>query len=116
LLSNQFLNEPDTTGLTGGIDGMKLYRNSIIAVKNGSLRNEEHAVLRFFLDDAGINIIKTDTLLINHPKINIPTTLDIKDGWVFCLANSQMENLDENWQLVRKEELTYTYILKFKLD
>ncbi|MCP4457097.1 MAG: hypothetical protein GY816_03570 [Cytophagales bacterium] len=111
-----FLNDPDSTRMSRGIDGLKYYKNSLIGVQNGSADRKNDAIIRFYLDKEEKSIIGADTLVINHPNFDIPTTLDIKDGWVYCLANSQMDNLDQDGNLVRVKELTDTYIIKFKLD
>ncbi|MEQ9402175.1 MAG: hypothetical protein RIM99_01210 [Cyclobacteriaceae bacterium] len=116
LETKEFLNEADSTGLTWGIDGMKFYENSLIGIQNASRNREKHSIVRFYLNERGTEIIKADTLIANHSTFNIPTTLDIKDAWVYCLANSQLENLNqETMELIRPEELTNTYILKFRL-
>ncbi len=116
LLSGQFVNEVDELGVTRAIDGLKYYQNSLIGIQNASRNPEEHCIVRFYLDNEGSGIDRVDTLFVNHPTFNIPTTFDIKDGWVYCLSNSQLDNLDqEKMQLINEEDLTDTYILKFKL-
>ncbi len=111
-----FLNDPDSTRVSRGIDGLKYYKHSLIGVQNGSADRKNDAIIRFYLDKEEKSIISADTLVINHPNFNIPTTLDIKNGWVYCLANSQMDNLAQDGSLLREDELTDTYVLKFKLD
>lgn len=117
LLTNEFVNEADTSKRTGGIDGLKYYKNSLIGIQNTSRNLDEHCIVRFFLDETNSRISGLDTLFLNHPVFDLPTTFDIKDDWVYCLANSQMDNLDqETMELINADELTDTFILKFKLE
>lgn len=117
LASRAFLNTADTTGLTHGLDGLKFYKNSLIGIQNASRDRTKHAIIRFNLNGDGTAVVNADTLYVNHPSFNLPTTLDIRDGWVYCLSNSQMDNIDqETGELLRPDELTDTYVLKFKLE
>jgi DNA-binding beta-propeller fold protein YncE len=116
LKMKKFLNKADNTTLTKGVDGLKYYKNSLIGVQNWAIKLEDHAVVRFYLNDNETEITHVDTLVVDHPNFDIPTTLDIKGDWVYCLANSQMDNLDEENNLIRKDELTATYILKLKIE
>ncbi|MEP1096717.1 MAG: SMP-30/gluconolactonase/LRE family protein [Cyclobacteriaceae bacterium] len=113
----EFVNEEDTSRLTMGIDGLKYYENSLIGIQNVSRNQENHSLVRFFLNPDGSDVVRLDTLFVNHPTFNIPTTFDINDGWLYCLANSQLENLDqETMELINTNELTDTFILKFKIE
>ena len=48
--------------------------------------------------------------------MNIPTTFDIVGDRIYLLANSQLENLDQDKnEILRKEELTNTYIIVIDL-
>jgi len=48
--------------------------------------------------------------------MNIPTTIDIVDGYAYILANSQLDNLDQDKnEIIDPENLTNTYVLKVKL-
>ncbi|MEP5612995.1 MAG: SMP-30/gluconolactonase/LRE family protein [Cyclobacteriaceae bacterium] len=117
VLSNKFVNEADTSNLTRAIDGLKYYKNSLIGIQNASRNLAEHCVVRFYLNDKQTMVTQVDTLIVNHPTFNIPTTFDVQGGWVYCLANSQLENLDqETMELINEEELTDTFILKFKVE
>jgi len=117
LATKEFINKADTSKLTTAIDGLKFHRNSLIGIQNASRNLEDHSVVRFFLNKETNGFVRLDTLFVNHPAFNIPTTFDIKDGWLYCLANSQMENLNqETMELINVDELTDTFILKHKLE
>ncbi len=115
LILHQFLNGRDTTGLTNGIDGMRFYNNTIVAVQNGFRDSTRHAVVQYFLSDDGNRITGADTLAINHPKMNVPTTLDVVNGAVYVIANSQLHNINqEDNQIVDPAILEPTYILRIE--
>lgn len=116
LTTKEVLNQPDTVGLTRGIDGLKYFQNSLIAIQNGFLDRTDHSIVRYYLEADGISILSVDTLVNDHEVFRIPTTFDIRNGWIYCLANSQLDNLHDDGYLVDEEELTDTYILKLKID
>jgi len=116
LNAGQFLNGADTTPITRGIDGLKWHLGSLIALRNGEMEPEKHALMRYQLTADGAKVESWDTLLIHHPAFNVPTTFDIVDGWVYCLANSQLDNLNQvNYTIKKPEALTNTFVIKLKL-
>ena len=116
LILRQFLNERDTTGLTNAIDGMRYFNNTIVAVQNGFSDSTRHAVVQYFLSEDGSRITGADTLTINHPKMNVPTTLDVVNGKVYVIANSQLHNINQPAnQIIDPSQLEPTYILKIDL-
>lgn len=117
LKTNTFLNEADPTTSTKGIDGLKWYNNALYGIQNTSEDHQEHRFVKFTLSENGSEIVKADTLVINHPKFNVPTTFDIKGGWIYILANSQLDNLDqERMEIKDPPALTNTYVLKMRVE
>ncbi|WP_411030472.1 SMP-30/gluconolactonase/LRE family protein [Spongiimicrobium sp. 3-5] len=101
---------------TRGIDGLKYHNGSLYAIKNAGSK-ETHGIYRIALNEAHSEIKGIVPLLVNHPKMNLPTTFAISDGYLYILANSQLLNLNQdNYTLVDENNLTNTYILKLKID
>ena len=60
-------------------------------------------------------IIETHPILLNHKSFNVPTTIDIDKNYIYILANSQMDNLNqEKMSIIDKSKLTKTYIIKLR--
>jgi DNA-binding beta-propeller fold protein YncE len=98
-----------------GLDGIELYRNSIIGIQN-ALEGKPSKVIRYFLSNDFQSIHKTEIIDSNNKYFDVPTTLAIANGYLYVLANSQMDNLNqENLTIIAPEKLTSTYILKYQL-
>jgi DNA-binding beta-propeller fold protein YncE len=109
------LNSPSSE--TMGIDGMKYFNDKVYAIVNASRDSKQHRVISVSFTKDCKSILEVDTLLIGHPLFNVPTTLDIKNGFIYIVANSQMENLNQiSMKPVNEKELTNTFILKIKLS
>ncbi|MFM9837480.1 MAG: SMP-30/gluconolactonase/LRE family protein [Cyclobacteriaceae bacterium] len=98
-----------------GLDGIELYKNSIIGIQN-ALEGKPNKVIRYFLSNDFQSIHKTKIIDSNNKYFDVPTTLAIANGYLYVLANSQMDNLNqENLTIIAPEKLTSTYILKYRL-
>jgi WD40 repeat protein len=114
LETKEILNEktPETTG----IDGMKYYAGHLYAVRNTDKNYANHGLYAIQLSENEDKILKIDTFFKGHKTLNVPTTFDIKNGEIYLLANSQMDNLNQNSnQIINRDSLTATYILKIRL-
>ena len=62
------------------------------------------------------NVIDVVPLLMNDPLMNIPTTIDVVADVIYILANSQMENLNqETNEIIDSKLLTNTFVIKYPL-
>ncbi|HET9056277.1 MAG TPA: SMP-30/gluconolactonase/LRE family protein [Chitinophagaceae bacterium] len=101
---------------TKGIDGMKYFGNKIYAIVNISRDAQKHRLIKISLTKNNEAIERVDTLLKAHPLMNVPTTIDIKNNIIYILANSQMDNLNqEEMKAINKSILTDTYIIRLKI-
>lgn len=83
------------------IDGLKLYKNSLIGVQNG-LPNRQQ-ITRWYLDKSGYNIIKEEVLDCNNKYFDMPTTFTIVDDKLYCIANSQLKNLNQSDNSIKEK-------------
>lgn len=109
------LDKADTTINSGGIDGLKYYKNSLIGIQNGFEKESDIKICRYFLDENGTKIINAKILDQNNPYFDIPTTFVIEDNSLFCLANSQLGNISRDGKIIDKEALEEVIILKYDL-
>lgn len=106
---------PENSVPSNGLDGIELYKNSIVGIQNG-LANKTSKIIRYFLSNDFQTIDKTKIIDDNNKYFNVPTTFAIENGYLFVLANSQMDNLNqENLTIISPDKLTITYILKYQL-
>jgi sugar lactone lactonase YvrE len=99
------------------IDGLVYYQNSLIGVRGWPQNTpQNHRVLRFHLKSDN-TLSRIDTLDINNPHINTPTTLAVTGDQLYVLArtnlgvynrhNSKTENI--------KDSLQNAIVLKYTL-
>jgi hypothetical protein len=99
-----------------GIDGLYFYKNSLIGIQNGYQDLSKHNIVRFKLND-DFKVFSTDTLAINHSAFNIPTTGVVIGDRFYCLANSQLDNLNQQTnEIIDTSIIDPTYILGIPLD
>jgi len=116
LETTQIINKANKSTSEIGIDGMKYYKGNLYAIRNGGDENINHGLIKIKLSEDERDILGIEPLMMNDSLMNIPTTLDIVDGTIYVLANSQMANLDqETNEIIDPNILTSTYILKYKI-
>lgn len=112
--SQEIMNVPDSTINSTGLDGLKYYENSIIGLQNEVRDRSERKIARYYLDESGSKITEMKIIDQNNPFFDIPTTFVIVGNELFCLANSQMGNV--NWatyEIRSFEALDDNLILKY---
>jgi len=95
------------------LDGIQFYENSIIGVQN---RIGKSRIVRLYLSDEFDKVVRIELIDDSNKYFNIPTTNVIANGYLYVIANSQLDNLDQdNIKIINPEILTSTFILKYKL-
>jgi sugar lactone lactonase YvrE len=113
IATKRILNRPSLE--TGGLDGIKYHDGKIYAIRNADKSAEKHELLAISLTNNEEKIEKVETLIEKYPLFNVPTTLDIANGYIYMIANSQMDNLNQSTnKIIDSTILTNTYILKIK--
>lgn len=114
--SRQIIDQPDSTIISTGLDGIKFYKNSIIGLQNGVTESSEMKILQYLLDNTGTSLTDSKIIDQKNPHFDIPTTFVIADDELYCLANSQMGNIDFSTNEIRNyEALDEILILKYTL-
>ncbi len=115
LMSKKILNQNHEQSAKRGIDGLKYDKQHLFAIINGGNKKEKHGLVRFKLSQEEDKILESEELLMNHPKMDIPTTLSIVNEQVYILANSQLDNLDQkNNKIIDPKQLNEICIIKIK--
>jgi len=114
LATKQIINNsnPEYTG----IDGMKFYRNSLIAMLNAKAKHEERGVYRFILNQEEDSIIKKEKIISFSDSTHIPTTFAIVDGYIYFNMNSQIDKLEvRNNSITDQDKLQDYKLMKVKI-
>jgi len=116
ILTNQIVNEPDTSINSTVIDGLKYYQNSLIAIQNGYEDQSNTKICKYYLDESKTKITKMEIIDQNNPLFDIPTTFVIVANDLYCLATSQLGNLGlPEYNIVDPEKLKDILILRYSL-
>jgi WD40 repeat protein len=113
IATKSILNKPSLE--TRGLDGIKYHDGKIYAIRNADKSIEKHKLLAISLTENEEEIKRVETLIEKNSLFNVPTTLDIANGYIYMIANSQMDNLNQSTnKIIDSIILTNTYILKIK--
>jgi len=113
--SKTILNQPNEDYT--GIDGMKYYKNSLIAIVNARRDTLKQGVFRFYLDDSKTRILRKEQLVPYGDHFVLPTTFDIIDDHLFYVINTQLDNLDEVSNDIKDKSKLESYeLMKLKIE
>ena len=94
-----------------GVDGLYRHGNSLIAIQNGI---RPHRVVRWDLDDNGLNVTSASILAMNLPEFDEPTLGAVKGERFYFIANSHWNRFDRDNKL--PENLSGPVILSVPLQ
>jgi len=100
------------TMLMKGIDGLYYYKNSLIAIHNGT---KPYRIMQYFLNETGLNIESERVINRGGASLSEPTLGQVKDGYFYYLANSPWQAYDEEMNL-DLSKVKPIEIRRFKLD
>ncbi len=116
IAKGKIINEASGAINSTGIDGLKYYKNSLIGIQNEVKSRSEMKIAQYFLDEIGTKITGMKIIDQNGPHFDIPTTFVIVGSHLYCLANSQLANIDSNYKIRSYEHLDDIIILKYNLE
>jgi len=111
------LNDKHDSTSYRGIDGLKYYKQNLYFIINGEENTELHGLYKIELKNNMSELGFPIPVLLDHDKMNLPTTFSIIKDELYILANSQLANLNqETNQIKEPHNLTNTYILKLIIE
>ncbi|WP_187696272.1 SMP-30/gluconolactonase/LRE family protein [Xanthovirga aplysinae] len=110
--SKKILNESNKD--LGGVDGLKYYNNSLIGIVNAKRDVNEHGVFRYFLSKEGDSITHIEKIIPYGENFEVPTTLDIVDGHLYYITQSQLLNYNYETKEVLDTTKLKPYVLMKK--
>lgn len=100
------------TSLLKGIDGLYSYKNTLLAIHNGT---KPYRVVQYFLDERGTHIQRERIINRGGESLGEPTLGQVKDGYFYYIANSPWPFYDEERNL-QVDQLKPIEIRRIKLD
>lgn len=97
-----------------GIDGLYLYRDSLVAVQNANPFPDR--VVRLFLTGAGQRVSRARVIESNHPLYAVPTTGAVVGSRFYYLANTQLGSLGPGGVVSPAAKLVDIVVLQVGLD
>lgn len=97
---------------TLGVDGMCLYKQSLVGIQNVSF---PVSINQYYLDASLSKVERARVILADHPQFDIPTTGVIVDNWFYFIANSQLLNFEKG-HVKDPSKLQEVLIMRAKLD
>jgi SMP-30/Gluconolactonase/LRE-like region len=85
-----------THSTLAGVDGLYLYKNSLVAIQNGI---GTPRVSHFFLNAAGDRVEKVESIEYRNSDFDVPTTGTFAADVFYYIANSQLEKLDDKGEI-----------------
>jgi hypothetical protein len=94
---------------TAGDDGLRYHEGSLFGVGG-------NAIKRYVLNEAENTVVRTELFARDHERFNDPRCLHIQDGWLYVLANIELEPVTfRNGRASREQPLTDSYVIKYRL-
>jgi len=92
IATKKLINQPNDYK---GIDGLKFYKNNLVAIVNTRKDSEKNGVFQFKLNQECSEIIASSKFVPLEDPSDIPTTFAIYDGYMYFVADSQMDLFDD---------------------
>ncbi|MBS1978913.1 MAG: hypothetical protein JST46_16185 [Bacteroidetes bacterium] len=96
-----------------GIDGLYVYKNTLIAIQNGV---SPQRVTQYYLNDDAGAITRFEIIDRAHPDFGEPTLGVLRGNEFYYIANSQWEGYTESGAIKDAAELKDIIVLKAKLN
>jgi hypothetical protein len=94
---------------TAGDDGLAYHEGNLYGVG-------QNAIKRYVLNPAEDAVIGVEVLLRDHEYFNDPRCLHIENGWIYTLANIELEPVTfRSGKASRDQPLTDSYLVKYRL-
>ncbi|HUP45451.1 MAG TPA: nuclear transport factor 2 family protein, partial [Thermoanaerobaculia bacterium] len=98
--------------ILGGIDGLYVHENSLVAVQNGT---DPMRVIRAWLDPEMTRVVRFAVLEQEHPESDFPLTGTIVGDHLYYVARSQLRAFEDG-KIWPDEKLQDSIILKLPLE
>jgi hypothetical protein len=99
---------PSRAPSTAGDDGLAYHAGVVYGIGRNALK-------RYTLNAAEDAVVATNVLIHDHPAFNDPRCLDIRDGWLYALANIELEPVTFAGGRSRSAALDDSHLVRYRL-
>jgi len=110
------LNDIDSSGVSGGIDGLEYYKGALYAIQNGVQENT-HNLRKLLLNEQEDEIVGVEVIDSRNADLYVPLTFCIHDGKAIVIANSNLQHLDQvEFTFAFADSIKNTQLLVYDLE
>ncbi len=114
--TKRILNEPDTLGISQGIDGLEFYKGHLYAIQNG-VRANTFNLRKLILDQTQEKIINVEVIDGHTPKLDVPLTFCLVENEAVVIGNSNLQYLNqETFHFVESDTIPSTKLLVYPIE
>ncbi|WP_299529998.1 SMP-30/gluconolactonase/LRE family protein [Ulvibacterium sp.] len=114
--TKRILNDPDTLGISQGIDGLEFYKGHLYAIQNG-VRANTFNFRKLVLDPTQGKIVKAKVLDSHTPRLDLPLTFCLVENEAVVIGNSNLQYLNqETFKFVASDTISNTKLLVYALE
>ncbi|WP_425235513.1 SMP-30/gluconolactonase/LRE family protein [Ulvibacterium sp.] len=116
IATKRILNEPDTLGMSQGIDGLEFYKGHLYAIQNG-VRANTFNFRKLILDQTREKVVDVEVLDAHTPKLDVPLTFCLVGNDAVVIANSNLQYLNqETFHFVESDTIPNTKLLVYPIE
>jgi len=114
--TKKILNEPDTLGISQGIDGLEFYKGHLYAVQNGEIDNGFN-FRKLLLNEAQDRIVGAEIIDKDPTRMDLPLTFCFAENKAVVIGNSNIGYLDQvTMQFSESDTIPNTKLLVYTID
>ena len=112
----RILNEPDSLGISQGIDGLEFYKGHLYAVQNGVIANGDN-FRKLVLNKAQNKIMDVEIIDSGNPKLYVPLTFCFAENKAVVIGNSNLGHLNqETMQFSKSDTIPNSRLLVYEIE
>ena len=114
--TKRILNQPDTLGMSQGIDGLEFYKGHLYAIQNG-VRANTFNFRKLILDQTQTRIVDVEVMDGHTSKLDVPLTFCLVKNEAVVIGNSNLQYLNqETFKFVESDTIPNTKLLVYPIE
>lgn len=116
MATKRIINEPDSLGISQGIDGLEFHKGDLYAVQNGH-RDNGFNFRKLVLNDAQDEIVEAVVIDRGNPDLYVPLTFGFAGNQAVVIGNSNLGHLNqETLQFELSDTIPLTKLLVYDIE
>ncbi len=114
--TKSILNEPDSLGVSQGIDGLEFYKNHLYGIQN-SKAGSPFNFRKLILNDAQNTIVRAEIIDSNPPNLDVPLTFCFTGNQAVVIGNSNLQHLNQETMVFKDSDSIFkTKLLVYEIE